>query len=657
MGFLKFFAASAFKLSVLFASVLLWYFVIRNVWIGGFSYVGMPRIGDITQTWPLLLSSWFLGWKRKESQFVTFVTAFFVAGYAGWQLWPDILWSQDILKNYSLQDWILNAPIINIAVYALTILAAVLTVILTSENALNRVLGWRNGGFKKMKISKSTVFGKSRLMTEKELRAITKEAESCYDVLVFGQFSTTSKLKIDAPAELFLWPLEAHHITIAPTRAGKGISLIVPNVLYYGGPIVIIDPKGESLMICGRHRTKTRKVVAIDPYEICDVFESDYKPDIASYNVLDFVGKRNEISDIKMLIDALFTPLPGGKPDDHWRKTAKIYISGLIHYAHFMRAAFPERGTLNYVYDLLTLSDEDEQRCHWEAMVKHGGLAKDGGALLLKAATEERQSILSTSQSTLSWLAIPELARVVETSTFSLDELNDNTADLFVCIPAERLEQAKEVMRIFTSLPINNAMRKPVKRRILAIIDEAPLVGKLEAVVNAFRFAAGKGVSVWLFSQTKADLEAAYGKEETVALFGNVEMLSVFGLGKTNTEMSKWISEAAGSMTIEQTSINKSSGNSSKFTDVLAQKSDNTGKNIQEAERKLFTIDDIGNLGATEILLLPRSKHMQQAAKIDRVAYFESNVVDFHPFDSEKGKRVPIYDRNPLFTEKKKKAS
>ncbi|MBN8913493.1 MAG: type IV secretory system conjugative DNA transfer family protein, partial [Rhizobiales bacterium] len=39
---------------------------------------------------------------------------------------------------------------------------------------------------------------------------------------------------------------EGHLITIAPTGAGKGVSCIIPALLTWRGPAVVVDPRGEN---------------------------------------------------------------------------------------------------------------------------------------------------------------------------------------------------------------------------------------------------------------------------------------------------------------------------------------------------------------------------------------------------------------------------
>ena len=42
------------------------------------------------------------------------------------------------------------------------------------------------------------------------------------------------------------WNDNRHMLTIAGSRGGKGVSQIIPNLIFYEGSAVVIDPKGEN---------------------------------------------------------------------------------------------------------------------------------------------------------------------------------------------------------------------------------------------------------------------------------------------------------------------------------------------------------------------------------------------------------------------------
>ena len=48
---------------------------------------------------------------------------------------------------------------------------------------------------------------------------------------------------------------DRHILTVAGSRAGKGVSLIVPNLLHWPGSCIAIDPKGELATITASRRS------------------------------------------------------------------------------------------------------------------------------------------------------------------------------------------------------------------------------------------------------------------------------------------------------------------------------------------------------------------------------------------------------------------
>ena len=62
---------------------------------------------------------------------------------------------------------------------------------------------------------------------------------------------------------------EGHIATVAPTGAGKGTGCIIPALLRYTGPVVVVDPKGENYAVTAERRRKLgQEVILLDPFNI-----------------------------------------------------------------------------------------------------------------------------------------------------------------------------------------------------------------------------------------------------------------------------------------------------------------------------------------------------------------------------------------------------
>lgn len=86
----------------------------------------------------------------------------------------------------------------------------------------------------------------------------------------------------DRRSKVMRYPGDGHLLTVAPTRSGKGISVVIPNLLSYNGPLVVTDPKGENYAVTGaRRRAMGPPVHAFDPFNVAG--------GRAAYNPLDLI--------------------------------------------------------------------------------------------------------------------------------------------------------------------------------------------------------------------------------------------------------------------------------------------------------------------------------------------------------------------------------
>jgi type IV secretion system protein VirD4 len=62
---------------------------------------------------------------------------------------------------------------------------------------------------------------------------------------------------------------DAPLLTCAPTGAGKGRGLLIPNLLSYPGSVIVMDIKGELFQVTSRRRRKMgNQIIALDPWHL-----------------------------------------------------------------------------------------------------------------------------------------------------------------------------------------------------------------------------------------------------------------------------------------------------------------------------------------------------------------------------------------------------
>jgi type IV secretion system protein VirD4 len=70
----------------------------------------------------------------------------------------------------------------------------------------------------------------------------------------------------------------AHLLTIAPTRSGKGVGTVLPNLLLADRAILCVDPKGEKARISARERRRFGPVFVLDPFGVSGQPASAFDP-------------------------------------------------------------------------------------------------------------------------------------------------------------------------------------------------------------------------------------------------------------------------------------------------------------------------------------------------------------------------------------------
>ena len=82
-------------------------------------------------------------------------------------------------------------------------------------------------------------------------RADVRKLEANGDLLIGRSAKSGKLLHYDGAA---------HLLTMAPTRSGKGVGTIIPNLLLLDRSVICIDPKGENARVTARARAAKGKV-------------------------------------------------------------------------------------------------------------------------------------------------------------------------------------------------------------------------------------------------------------------------------------------------------------------------------------------------------------------------------------------------------------
>lgn len=374
--------------------------------------------------------------------------------------------------------------------------------------------------------------GSARFATDKEVSPLVRTDNG----LLIGRDATTGKmLRYAGPS---------HLLTMAPTRTGKGVGTIIPNLLTADRSIVCIDPKGENAKIASRARERFGPVHVLDPFGVTGIRSSAFNP----LDTLDPDGL-DVAEDASTLADALVVDDPGMTGEAHWNEEAKALISGLIlKIVAVEPAARRHLGTLR---EYLTLAPE-----RFAALLKEMQDMSDAGGLIARAANRhlgksdrEAAGVLSAAQRHTHFLDSPRMNRVLDESYFSFADLKRRNTTVFLVLPPDRLSTYSRWLRLLVTQSLLDMARTPEKPHtpVLYLLDEFAALGYLAPVERAMGLMAGYGVQLWPILQDVHQLRSTYGQKAGTFL-SNAGVLQVFGVN--DHDSARLVSDLLGQETV-----------------------------------------------------------------------------------------------------------
>ena len=407
--------------------------------------------------------------------------------------------------------------------YQIVTMLVALAVILVGLRALFQPLILHYGG-----PDGDATHGSARFATNRETRPLAQS-----EGLLIGRDRKSGKL--------LRYAGPAHLLTIAPTRTGKGVGTIIPNLIDYPGPVVCIDPKGENARVTARQRGKFGPVHVLDPFGVTG------QPS-GAFNPLDRIDPAGlDLADDAMtLADALVYDAPGEAGEAHWNEEAKALIAGLI--LHIVASEPPATRTLATLRDHLTLAPQAFAAL-LSAMQAQGGLTTRAANRHLGKSDREAAGVLSAAQRHTHFLDSPRMTAVLGRSDFAFADLKATPATVFLVLPPDRLATYARWLRLMVAQGLTDLARAGAAppRPVLFLLDEFAALGRLDPVERAMGLMAGYGVQLWPILQDVHQLRATYERRAGTFL-SNAGVLQVFGVN--DHDSARLVSDLLGQETV-----------------------------------------------------------------------------------------------------------
>ncbi|WPL57041.1 type IV secretory system conjugative DNA transfer family protein [Qipengyuania profunda] len=316
---------------------------------------------------------------------------------------------------------------------------------------------------------------------------------------------------------------DGHLITLARTGAGKGVGCIIPALLRYPGPAIVIDPKGENYQVTARRRRELgQKVLLLDPFGVTG-------EETGALNPLDLIDHRSPeaVDSAAQLAELIVTKQH--TQDPFWDSRAYSLITTMLLFVASGRP--PVLRNLQEMHYLLNQTNEDIDFTFKEILKSPLPAVRQGGSIKSTAEAKVWASILSTAQSHTDFLRSAGAQATLGRSTIDLQAITrGDPISIYVVVPPEKLESHGKLLRLWIGVmmaAITQRSRRP-ELPTLFILDEAAQLGPLKQLRQAITLLRGYGLRTWSFWQDLSQLQMLY-PHDWKTMINNCEVLQAFG--------------------------------------------------------------------------------------------------------------------------------
>jgi type IV secretion system protein VirD4 len=321
-------------------------------------------------------------------------------------------------------------------------------------------------------------------------------------------------------------PHEAHCLVVAPTGAGKGRNVIIPNLLHWPHTAIVIDVKGEAAMATARYRRSLgQRVVVLDPF--CRVSDGG-----DGLNPLDWLATTPEVvADNASTLSETLTGTERSLKDPFWDHLANDFAAGLLAYA--ATSADPCKRQISHVFDLVAGDDPVMHVARILDTTKglHPFVQQQLAAFLSHESDKVRPSVRSTAQQHLRIFGNPLVCRAMSKTTIDLAALTrGEPMTIYIVLPASRLQSHASVLRIWLAVllgVISERSSRPLHPSLL-ILDELAQIGAMPLVLQALTLLRGYGLRVMAVLQSLGQLKSLWPADHQTVL-DNCGLVAAFG--------------------------------------------------------------------------------------------------------------------------------
>ena len=385
----------------------------------------------------------------------------------------------------------------------------------------------------------------------------------------------------------------------APPRAGKGVGVVIPNLLNWPDSVIVTDVKKENWTItAGYRRARGHVVHLFDPLS----------PRTARWNPFTYVSAQPDlrIDGVQKIADMFYTEVPGTDP--FWIASARSLFLGIGLYL-LETPSLP--ATIGEVRRQGMASDDEGFAHHWKRIIE----GRNSGRFplsdecvralydVIDLAPVTASSIRKTFTSRLDLWANPLLDRATSGNDFDLRDLRKKPMSLYVGVNPDDLHRLRPLLSLFFQQAIGLQTQSlpehdPTLRcQLLLLLDEFATLGRIPVISEAASYLPGYNVRLVLIFQALSQLREVYGPHAAATLLKSLAARIVFA--PKDYDEAKEISEELGDSTVRARAISRP-----RFAQWGRRRGGQGGQvTVSEQRRPLLLPQEVKELGNEQALI------------------------------------------------------
>jgi type IV secretion system protein VirD4 len=395
----------------------------------------------------------------------------------------------------------------------------------------------------------------------------------------------------------------------APARSGKGVGIVIPNLLSFPDSVVVLDVKQENYAItAGFRRAHGQEVYLFNPFAE-DGRTHRYNPLSAISDGLFRVG------DILAIGYALYPP---GGHDDFWKDQARnLFLAIVLLLCEWRDARRAGKGTSipNYpvtIGEVLRQASGNGMPVKTylqRALVQHrdllSGQCVDALNRFLSNDDKVLASVLATFNAPLTIWANPVVDAATSANDFDPRDLRRRRISVYIGVTPDHLSEAALIVNLLFSQVINlNTKQLPeadptLRFPCLLLLDEMTAIGKIHILARAVAYMAGYNLRLLSIVQSIAQLESVYGRADARTFITNHAMQILYA--PREQKDANDYSEMLGTLTDQSRSVSRSN--------AIFGGRGGSSESVSEQRRPLLLPQELKELGREkEIIVLENTK-------------------------------------------------